>query len=129
MLAKIGFDRRFGPQVLLSPVRHHLSVDDIANAGKQRDHEEFLQHVGLRGLEPLASSLSGKRSNRLSYRPVFARQGYKVSGAGHQSARVGRIGWSDVVAEDNLDAAGDPDGGVVDVCEHRGEGRDQHDLD
>jgi hypothetical protein len=26
--------------------------------------------VGLRGLEPLASSLSGKRSNRLSYRPV-----------------------------------------------------------
>jgi hypothetical protein len=26
--------------------------------------------VGLRGLEPLTSSLSGKRSNRLSYRPV-----------------------------------------------------------
>src|SRR3954464_4524198 len=25
--------------------------------------------VGLRGLEPLTSSLSGKRSNRLSYRP------------------------------------------------------------
>jgi hypothetical protein len=26
--------------------------------------------VGLRGFEPLTSSLSGKRSNRLSYRPV-----------------------------------------------------------
>src|SRR5699024_12181000 len=26
--------------------------------------------VGLRGLEPLTSSLSAKRSNRLSYRPV-----------------------------------------------------------
>src|SRR3954447_16662721 len=27
------------------------------------------KRVGLRGLEPLTSSLSGKRSNRLSYRP------------------------------------------------------------
>ena len=26
--------------------------------------------VGLTGLEPVTSSLSGKRSNRLSYRPV-----------------------------------------------------------
>ncbi len=26
--------------------------------------------MGLRGLEPLTSSLSGKRSNRLSYRPL-----------------------------------------------------------
>ncbi len=30
--------------------------------------------VGLRGLEPLASSLSGKRSNRLSYRPGTPRR-------------------------------------------------------
>lgn len=30
---------------------------------------DLLLRVGLRGLEPLASSLSGKRSNRLSYRP------------------------------------------------------------
>ena len=29
--------------------------------------------VGLRGLEPLTSSLSGKRSNRLSYRPAASR--------------------------------------------------------
>ena len=27
--------------------------------------------VGLTGLEPVASSLSGKRSNRLSYRPLL----------------------------------------------------------
>ncbi len=31
--------------------------------------------VGLRGLEPLTSSLSGKRSNRLSYRPASHRPG------------------------------------------------------
>ena len=30
--------------------------------------------VGLRGLEPLTSSLSGKRSNRLSYRPGLGRR-------------------------------------------------------
>jgi hypothetical protein len=29
----------------------------------------WTNRVGLRGLEPLTSSLSGKRSNRLSYRP------------------------------------------------------------
>src|SRR6478609_10669560 len=29
--------------------------------------------VGLGGLEPPTSSLSGKRSNRLSYRPAFTR--------------------------------------------------------
>jgi hypothetical protein len=32
---------------------------------------DLLKHgVGLTGLEPVTSSLSGKRSNRLSYRPV-----------------------------------------------------------
>jgi hypothetical protein len=32
-----------------------------------------LTWVGLRGLEPRTSSLSGKRSNRLSYRPLYRR--------------------------------------------------------
>src|SRR5664280_1541327 len=36
--------------------------------GRSREDREKV--VGLRGLEPLTSSLSGKRSNRLSYRPV-----------------------------------------------------------
>lgn len=35
--------------------------------------------VGLRGLEPLTSSLSGKRSNRLSYRPVIQGSGSATS--------------------------------------------------
>jgi hypothetical protein len=39
-------------------VRSRTRVPDLACCG-----------VGLRGLEPLTSSLSGKRSNRLSYRP------------------------------------------------------------
>jgi hypothetical protein len=33
-----------------------------------------LTWVGLSGLEPLTSSLSGKRSNRLSYRPGCAQR-------------------------------------------------------
>jgi hypothetical protein len=33
--------------------------------------------VGLTGLEPVASSLSGKRSNRLSYRPAPTRDGVR----------------------------------------------------
>lgn len=33
-----------------------------------------LKRVGLTGLEPVTSSLSGKRSNRLSYRPARRRQ-------------------------------------------------------
>jgi hypothetical protein len=49
--------------------------------------------VGLRGLEPLTSSLSGKRSNRLSYRPDRAptssasarRIGYRKLGLAAQS--------------------------------------------
>ena len=33
-------------------------------------HSGFRYRVGLAGLEPATSSLSGMRSNRLSYRPV-----------------------------------------------------------
>src|ERR1035437_8522560 len=39
-------------------------------AAHRRSLEDKEKVVGLRGLEPLTSSLSGKRSNRLSYRPV-----------------------------------------------------------
>src|SRR5664279_4321640 len=41
---------------------------DCPALGRSREDREKV--VGLRGLEPLTSSLSGKRSNRLSYRPV-----------------------------------------------------------
>src|SRR5664279_1301012 len=39
-------------------------------AARRPSLEDKEKVVGLRGLEPLTSSLSGKRSNRLSYRPV-----------------------------------------------------------
>src|SRR6478609_4299845 len=42
--------------------------------------------VGLRGLEPLTSSLSGKRSNRLSYRPQPRRDRLSHAGEPHQNA-------------------------------------------
>ena len=55
------------------------------------DHEFWL--VGLGGLEPPTSSLSGKRSNRLSYRPEMRQSritwhaglGYRKQGLAAQS--------------------------------------------
>ena len=35
----------------------------------------FPNLVGLTGIEPVTSSLSGTRSNQLSYKPGFARKG------------------------------------------------------
>ena len=87
-LSKIRLDCCFGPQVLFRAVGHDLSVHDVTHTGEQCNDEQFLQHVGLRGLEPLASSLSGKRSNRLSYRPVFAGKDYKVIPSLHESGSL-----------------------------------------
>ena len=71
-----------GPEVLLSPLVAHLLLDGDRADRRDDEDEQFLEHekvlrligavmVGLTGLEPVASSLSGKRSNRLSYRPVI----------------------------------------------------------
>ncbi|CCH76146.1 hypothetical protein BN12_110002 [Nostocoides japonicum T1-X7] len=81
--------RGFGPQLLLGLLFLHLLVDQDGS-GDGCCCEEKLLHVsilpcrrmavhsgvceglgvGLTGLEPVTSSLSGKRSNRLSYRPA-----------------------------------------------------------
>src|SRR5690625_825834 len=78
-----------GPQGTLFAVLLHLrpgQVSDQCRAGQH--HESFHPHapiavgVGLTGLEPVTSSLSGKRSNRLSYRPVCgmaARRPHRVN--------------------------------------------------
>ncbi len=69
-----------------------------------RAKEKFLQ-VGLRGLEPRTSSLSGKRSNRLSYSPRLcplnehAGKGYRIVRATAESTvtcppRMRRTGYS-----------------------------------
>src|SRR5262245_27828815 len=44
--------------------------------------------VGLRGLEPRTSSLSGKRSNRLSYRPLHRLDRPELRQRGEWSART-----------------------------------------
>ena len=46
--------------------------------------------MGLRGLEPLTSSLSGKRSNRLSYRPVRHLHRTRFRNLGHRPAALER---------------------------------------
>ena len=71
-----------GPEVLLSPLVARLLLHGDRADRRDDEDEQFLEHekvlrligavmVGLTGLEPVASSLSGKRSNRLSYRPVI----------------------------------------------------------
>ena len=53
-------------------------VSGPGRASRSSDEENIAagaESVGLRGLEPLTSSLSGKRSNRLSYRPGMVRLG------------------------------------------------------
>src|SRR5690348_9592986 len=46
-----------------------LALQTVGPALGPAASPKALTWVGLRGLEPLTSSLSGKRSNRLSYRP------------------------------------------------------------
>src|SRR5512145_596474 len=70
-----------GPQRLLLLAGLDLLARDGCRDGGKGDENELLHGVfpsgrecedvvGLTGLEPVTSSLSGKRSNRLSYRPV-----------------------------------------------------------
>src|SRR6185437_617748 len=47
--------------------------------------------VGLGGLEPPASPLSGVRSNHLSYRPMMQPRSFERSGYSEKSAKDGRI--------------------------------------
>ena len=61
--AQVWFRGCLGPQVLLRLLRGHLSVHDVADTGQGSEQQQFL-HVGLGGLEPPTSSLSGKRSNQ-----------------------------------------------------------------
>jgi integrase len=59
-------DRVWYPAVAAAGILPHLCRTGGNRGGR---HEQSAQ-VGLRGLEPRASSLSGKRSNRLSYNPI-----------------------------------------------------------
>src|SRR4249919_3480252 len=56
----------------------------IVSPGVRR---EVREPVGLTGLEPVTSSLSGKRSNRLSYRPGVGRETRAASREGRRPER------------------------------------------
>ena len=47
--------------------------------------------VGAGGLEPLTSSVSGRRSNQLSYAPIYVNSGENPNGQ-YNKRRVDRIG-------------------------------------
>ena len=75
--------------------------------------------VGLRGLEPRTSSLSGKRSNRLSYSPSEAAvpAGHDRARPGHADGKGYRIGDGGVLfalLEGDLDPAAKMSHQVVD---------------
>src|ERR1700712_3869064 len=82
--------------------------------------------VGLGGLEPPTSSLSAKRSNHLSYRPVHCftadRRDYR-----NGAALPNRV--SIPVGERHFDAADDVGAEVVDERPAGGHRRQQHDVD
>ena len=112
--------------------------------------------VGLRGLEPRTSSLSGKRSNRLSYRPLdtaptgrTGRGGYRRSHAlvrlasygcpAQLTARAGIDYRTDATCakpvgglvgflQRDLDSAGHPAHSVVDDSPDRRQRCDEYDV-
>ena len=84
-LAQVGLAGGLGPEILLGLAGRELAVDDVADAGEDDDEQQLLHGpeaypgaragvqpvtdgsdivVGLGGLEPPTSSLSGKRSNQ-----------------------------------------------------------------
>src|SRR5262249_52025057 len=82
-------ERDVDPFTQLWQMPEKTAIRDYDGQG-ERSHPSW---VGLRGLEPLTSSLSGKRSNRLSYRPELVptdprtarRIGYRKLGLAAQS--------------------------------------------
>src|SRR4051794_6283143 len=84
-LPEVGGRRRLVPEVALLLGGLAPLHDRESAARQQQDEQELLEHglrppfrrgltpgVGLVGLEPTTSPLSGVRSNQLSYRPEVA---------------------------------------------------------
>src|ERR1700712_4275605 len=86
--------------------------------------------VGLGGLEPPTSSLSAKRSNHLSYRPVTCtrpRSEITASVVRHPNS-FGVTSGSVPICQRHLDAADDVGGQVVDERTDGRHRRQQHDI-
>src|SRR5215467_12008647 len=75
---------KIGPGQLAPPaaLRRDAALPANPQRGREQERREQGQdgtpqrlHVGLAGIEPATSSLSGTRSNRLSYSPVLDRGG------------------------------------------------------
>src|SRR5580765_3422282 len=87
--------------------------------------------VGLGGLEPPTSSLSGMRSNRLSYRPRLAgAPGWMPDPGGRRRERLPHRGGQRSVGllERDLDPAAQVGDQVVDHGADRGQDRDEDDV-
>src|SRR3954454_348982 len=141
-----------GPVVAAQPVRTSAHTPTTALAvprmrgslarrcGNRHGFERSagVVRVVLRGLEPLTSSLSGKRSNRLSYRPGGEPAG---SWSARASEPTGEITASPrrlpnrgttsavVLGEGDLQAAEECRGEVVEERRERGDRGDQHHVD
>src|SRR6185295_18418035 len=96
------------------PVRSDGAVVDVRT-----------RRVGLGGLEPPASSLSGMRSNRLSYRPRVPPEVTRPAGAAPTRYPPGLV----LLSEGDLDAADQVGADVVDERADRRQRREQHDVD
>src|ERR1700742_2719558 len=96
--------------------------------------------VGVRGLEPRASSLSGMRSNRLSYTPSYGRRAlfaptailYRISRTARTAVTEFRAPAGTALVrlpEGDLNAAEDVRDHVVDHRANRRQCRDEHDVE
>src|SRR5207237_10213460 len=70
-----------------APTKPHHPRDSSGDADSKDDSAQD-SHVGLAGIEPATSSLSGMRSNRLSYSPGREERSYTTGECGLSSSRT-----------------------------------------
>ena len=114
------------PKILFGLPIRELLLHKEGTRDQRNQGEQFLFHVGLGGLEPPTSSLSGKRSNRLSYRSAQARR----PAVGEVTRNVGGVPiGSGILGQRDFESTRHRHGCVVDEGEHRRECREYHCLE
>ena len=82
------FFRGRGPKILLSLAIRNLLFGKENTNDDRNDGKQFLLHVGLGGLEPPTSSLSGKRSNQAELKALTMPRKITPAGAPTPNSRV-----------------------------------------